>query len=59
MDKEDKSFDTNNKSVIYQTSGLNVISNNNNVVPRDASGNVMLHEDSINPLLIIESTIKK
>jgi len=45
MDKEDKSFDTNNKSVIYQTSGLNVISNNNNVVPRDASGNIMLHED--------------
>ena len=60
MDKEDKSFDTNNESVIYQTTGLNVISNNNNVIPRDASGNVMLHEESINnPLLIIESVTKK
>ena len=60
MDKEDKSFYTNNESVIYQTNGLNVISNNNNVIPRDASGNVMLHEESIsNPLLIIESVTKK
>lgn len=48
------------KQLNYQTNGLTVISNNTNVIPRDAAGNVMLHEDADNnPLLIIEPTTKK
>ena len=48
------------KQLKYQTNGLTVISNNTNIVPRDAAGNVMLHEGATNnPLLIIEPTTKK
>jgi hypothetical protein len=39
----------------YKTNGLTVTSNNVNIMPRDAAGNIMLHENSSkNPLLIIE-----
>ena len=39
----------------YKTNGLTVTSNNVNIMPRDAAGNIMLHEKSSkNPLLIIE-----
>lgn len=39
----------------YKTSGLTVTSNNENIMPRDAAGNIIFHESSSqNPLLIIE-----
>ena len=30
----------------YKTNGLTVTSNNVNIMPRDAAGNIMLHENS-------------
>lgn len=39
----------------YKTNGLTVTSNNVNIMPRDAAGNIIFHESSSkNPLLIIE-----
>jgi hypothetical protein len=39
----------------YKTSGLTVTSNDTNIMPRDAAGNIIFHESSSkNPLLIIE-----
>jgi hypothetical protein len=39
----------------YKTSGLTVTSNDENIMPRDAAGNIIFHESSSqNPLLIIE-----
>lgn len=44
----------------YSKQGLNYISNNTAIVPRDEAGNIMLHENSTNnPLLIIDSSAEQ
>jgi hypothetical protein len=43
----------------YKTSGLTVTSNNTNIIPRDAAGNILLKEDEQNRLLIIEPVATK
>lgn len=45
---------------LYQRRGLNYISNNANIIPRDESGNIVLQEnDANNPLLIIDSVTEQ
>ena len=43
----------------YEEQGITRLSNNNSVVERDESGNVLLRENQNNPLLIIEPIYKK
>jgi hypothetical protein len=43
------------KQLRYRNEGITYVSNNNNVIPRDEAGNVILQENSLdNPLLVIE-----
>lgn len=45
---------------LYQHQGLNYISNNTNIIPRDEVGNIVLQEnDTNNPLLIIDSVTEQ
>jgi hypothetical protein len=45
---------------LYQRQGLNYISNNTNIIPRDEVGNIVLQEnDTNNPLLIIDSVTEQ
>jgi hypothetical protein len=45
---------------LYQRQGLNYISNNTNIIPRDEVGNIVLQEnDANNPLLIIDSVTER
>ena len=45
---------------LYQRQGLNYISNNINIIPRDDAGNIVLQETDINnPLLIIDSVTEQ
>ena len=45
---------------LYQRQGLNYISNNINIIPRDDAGNIVLQETDINnPLLIIDSVTER
>lgn len=43
----------------YKTQGLTVTSNNQNIIPRDGAGNIVLKENEQNPLLIIEPVATK
>jgi hypothetical protein len=48
------------KNAKYLKNGLTITSDNVSIHPRDAAGNIMLHENSeTNPLLIIEPTATK
>jgi len=38
----------------YHQNGLTYISNDTNIIPRDAAGNIILNENATNPLLIID-----
>lgn len=43
------------KQLRYQNEGITYVSNNNNVIPRDTAGNIILQEGATdNPLLVIE-----
>lgn len=43
------------KQLRYQNEGISYVSNNNNVIPRDTAGNIILQEGATdNPLLVIE-----
>ena len=45
---------------LYQRQGLNYISNNINIIPRDDAGNIVLQETDVNnPLLIIDSVTEQ
>jgi hypothetical protein len=45
---------------LYQRQGLNYISNNINIIPRDGAGNIVLQETDVNnPLLIIDSVTEQ
>lgn len=45
---------------LYQRQGLNYISNNTNIIPRDEAGNIVLQENDVNnPLLIIDSVTEQ
>lgn len=44
-----------NKQLRYRNEGITYVSNNNNVIPRDNAGNIILQEGATdNPLLVIE-----
>jgi hypothetical protein len=43
----------------YKINGLTVTSNDRNIIPRDAAGNIILQENVQNPLLIIEPVATK
>ena len=45
---------------LYQHRGLNYISNNTNIIPRDSAGNIVLQENDVNnPLLIIDAVTEQ
>ena len=45
---------------LYQRQGLNYISNNTNIIPRDEAGNIVLQENDVNnPLLIIDAVTEQ
>ena len=43
----------------YEEQGITRLSNDNSVVKRDDSGNILLQENQSNPLLVIEPLYKK
>ena len=45
---------------LYQHRGLNYISNDTNIIPRDSAGNIVLQENDVNnPLLIIDAVTEQ
>lgn len=45
------------QQIAYIHAGLTTTSNNKNIMPRDAAGNIVLQESGSNPLLIIEPVV--